>query len=155
NQNLAGSAGFLNPYLYKQPAAATFRDITDGGNDVSGLGVFAAGRGWDPCTGMGTPDGTRLLAAVSGELARQGVIANLRRVVSVAGYATSDDYQHVIAATEGGDIHEIYWQGGGAPSQGVIASLPGVLSVAGYATSDDYQHVIAATEGGDIHEIYW
>ena len=68
NQNLGGSVGFLHPYLYKQPAAATFRDIAEGGNDVSGLGVFAASPGWDPCTGMGTPDGRRLLAAVSGEL---------------------------------------------------------------------------------------
>ena len=118
NQNIGGSVGFLNPYLYKQPAAATFRDITEGGNDVSGLGVFAASPGWDPCTGMGTPDGKRLLAAVSGELVRQGAIAHLRGLVGVAGYVTGDGFQHVIAATAGGDIHEIYWQGGGGVSQG-------------------------------------
>ena len=57
NENLDESVGFLHPYLYKQPAAATFRDITEGGNDVSGLGVFATGPGRDPCTGMGTPTG--------------------------------------------------------------------------------------------------
>ena len=155
NQNLGESVGFLHPYLYKQPAAATFRDITEGGNDVSGLGVFAAGPGWDPCTGMGTPDGRRLLAAVSGELVRQGVIAHFRGLVGVAGYVTGDGFQHVIAATGNGDIHEIYWQGAGEPSQGVLMTLPGVVSVAGYVTGDGYQHVIAATGGGDIHEIYW
>ena len=155
NQNLGGPVGFLHPYLYKQPAAATFRDITEGSNDVNGLGVFAAGPGWDPCTGMGTPDGKRLLAAVSGELVRQGVIAHLRGLVGVAGYVTGDGYQHVIAATANGDIHEIYWQGAGTPLQGILMTLPGVVSVAGYVTGDGFQHVIAATAGGDIHEIYW
>ena len=155
NQNLGGPVGFLHPYLYKQPAAATFRDITEGSNDVNGLGVFAAGPGWDPCTGMGTPDGKRLLAAVSGELVRQGVIAHFRGLVGVAGYVTGDGYQHVIAAVANGDIHEIYWQGVGTPSQGLLTTLPGVVSVAGYATGDGFQHVIAATAGGDIHEIYW
>jgi hypothetical protein len=76
-------------------------------------------------------------------------------VVSVAGYATGDGFQHVIAATAGGDIHEIYWQGGGSVSQGVLDTLPGVVSVAGYATGDGFQHVIAATGNGNIHEIYW
>jgi kumamolisin len=155
NENLGESAGFLHPYLYKQPAAATFRDITEGSNDVSGLGLFAAGPGWDPCTGMGTPDGARLLAAVSGELTRQGVIAHLRGLVGVAGYITGDGFQHVIAATGNGDIHEIYWQGAGTVSQGILITLPGLVSVAGYATGDGFQHVIAATDNGDIHEIYW
>ena len=155
NENLGESVGFLHPYLYKEPAAATFRDITEGGNDVSGLGVFAAGPGWDPCTGMGTPDGRRLLAAVAGELTRQGVIANLQGLVGVAGYVTGDGYQHVIAAVANGDIHEIYWQGAGTPLQGVLDTLPGVVSVAGYVTGDGYQHVIAAVANGDIHEIYW
>jgi subtilase family serine protease len=122
NENLGESVGFLHPYLYKQPAAATFRDITEGGNDVSGLGVFAAGPGWDPCTGVGTPDGRRLLSAVSGELTRQGVIAHLRGLVGVAGYVTGDGFQHVIAAIADGEIHEIYWQGGGSPPPAVIST---------------------------------
>jgi kumamolisin len=36
-----------------------FRDVTVGSN-----GAYDAGPGWDPCTGLGTPDGTALLAAL-------------------------------------------------------------------------------------------
>jgi len=36
-----------------------FRDVTSGSN-----GAFSAGKGWDPCTGLGVPDGTALLAAL-------------------------------------------------------------------------------------------
>jgi hypothetical protein len=75
--------------------------------------------------------------------------------VSVAGYVTGDGYQHVIAAVGNGEIHEIYWQPGGAVAQGVLDTLPGVVSVAGYVTGDGYQHVIAAVGNGEIHEIYW
>jgi kumamolisin len=49
-----GSAvGFINPALYATPTA--LRDITQGNN-----GDFAAGPGWDACTGLGSPDGSRI-----------------------------------------------------------------------------------------------
>jgi kumamolisin len=35
------------------------RDITSGNN-----GGYAAGPGWDACTGLGTPDGSILLQAL-------------------------------------------------------------------------------------------
>jgi kumamolisin len=38
-----------------------FRDITSGSN-----GAYAAGAGWDACTGLGSPEGSALLAALSG-----------------------------------------------------------------------------------------
>lgn len=59
NQGLAKPAGFLNPLLYKMPAAA-FHDVTSGNN-----GDYASRKGWDPCTGLGTPDGSALLKALS------------------------------------------------------------------------------------------
>ncbi len=53
--------GLLQPRLYTGvtagAAAPGFRDITSGGN-----GAYQAGPGWDACTGLGTPDGTALLA---------------------------------------------------------------------------------------------
>ncbi len=67
NEQLGHPVGFLNPLLYQQPEAGTFHDITQGANDVSGLGVYTAGPGWDPCTGMGSPNGARLLAALAGQ----------------------------------------------------------------------------------------
>ncbi|HKN07161.1 MAG TPA: S53 family peptidase [Thermoplasmata archaeon] len=56
NQSLGVPAGYVNPLLYSSVGAATFHDVTSGNNDG-----FSAGPGWDPCTGWGTPDGSRLL----------------------------------------------------------------------------------------------
>jgi kumamolisin len=41
-----------------------FHDITTGNN-----GAYSAGPGWDACTGLGSPDGTALLARLTGDLA--------------------------------------------------------------------------------------
>jgi len=59
NQGLNKPLGFINPLLYAAPASATFRDITQGNN-----GDYKAGRGWDACTGLGSPDGQNLLLAL-------------------------------------------------------------------------------------------
>jgi kumamolisin len=58
NQQLGKKVGFLNPQLY--PLRETvFFDITSGNN-----GAFAAKAGWDACTGLGSPNGQALLAAL-------------------------------------------------------------------------------------------
>ena len=59
NQALGTPVGFVNSLLYSAPSVATFRDITSGGN-----GGYSAGPGWDPCTGLGSPDGARLLQSL-------------------------------------------------------------------------------------------
>ena len=48
--------GLLQPALYAG-APTGFRDITSGDN-----GAYRAGPGWDPCTGLGVPDGAALVA---------------------------------------------------------------------------------------------
>ncbi len=57
--------GLLQPLIYAGVSAgataAGFRDITSGNN-----GAYAAGPGWDACTGLGVPDGTALLARLAG-----------------------------------------------------------------------------------------
>jgi kumamolisin len=63
NQQLTTPAGFLNPKIYPL-GESVFRDITTGNNDDSGLGYYQAGTGWDACTGLGSPDGGALLAAL-------------------------------------------------------------------------------------------
>ena len=57
--------GFLNPMLYSTGAAA-LNDVTEGSNPGCGTQGFPAAEGWDPVTGLGTPDFTKLLAAVTG-----------------------------------------------------------------------------------------
>jgi kumamolisin len=57
--------GLLQPTLYAgvTPGADVpgFHDITSGNN-----GAYAAGPGWDACSGLGSPDGTALLARLKG-----------------------------------------------------------------------------------------
>ncbi len=62
------SAGFINPLLYSVPAKSTvFHDIVTGNNDIDGtLGKYKAGKGWDACTGQGSPDGTKLMQFLGG-----------------------------------------------------------------------------------------
>lgn len=54
-----GPIGFLNPTMYAHPHA--FNDITIGNNPGCGTGGFNATPGWDPVTGLGTPDFEKLL----------------------------------------------------------------------------------------------
>jgi kumamolisin len=61
NQSLGKPVGFLNPLIYETNLAATFHDITVGNNDG-----YKAARGWDPCTGLGSPNGAKFLAALGG-----------------------------------------------------------------------------------------
>jgi kumamolisin len=62
NQKLGHPVGFLNPLLYGSlVGTGSFHDITSGNN-----GAYAAKRGWDTCTGWGTPEGMKLLHALGG-----------------------------------------------------------------------------------------
>lgn len=58
--------GHLQPALYAGALAGAdvpgFRDITEGDN-----GAYAAGPGWDPCTGLGVPDGLALFDVLSAD----------------------------------------------------------------------------------------
>jgi kumamolisin len=66
NEKLHAPAGYLNPLLYsKLGASGVFHDITSGNNDMTGhVGGYAAGRGWDACSGFGSPDGSKLIQAL-------------------------------------------------------------------------------------------
>ncbi|KAI0780145.1 subtilisin-like protein [Fomes fomentarius] len=55
--------GFLNPFLYTAGAAA-LNDITEGNNPGCGTDGFPAKKGWDPVTGLGTPDYVKLLDTI-------------------------------------------------------------------------------------------
>ncbi|KAF8257201.1 peptidase S8/S53 domain-containing protein [Lactarius quietus] len=52
--------GFLNPWLYGT-ARGGFTDIVEGSNPGCGTDGFPAIVGWDPVTGLGTPDFEQLL----------------------------------------------------------------------------------------------
>jgi kumamolisin len=64
NQKLGRAVGFLNPFLYGEYARLTrsgaLRGVTQGSN-----GAYKASKGWNPCAGLGTPDGAKLVAALA------------------------------------------------------------------------------------------
>jgi kumamolisin len=57
------TAGHINPIVYAKGGVGAFRDITVGNNDIAGKlhGEYSAGPGWDACSGLGVPDGAKLL----------------------------------------------------------------------------------------------
>jgi kumamolisin len=66
NQKLGHRAGFINPLLYASPNA--LRDVIVGDNKVGDGNIgYEAAEGWDPCTGLGSPDGMKLLGVLSAQ----------------------------------------------------------------------------------------
>jgi kumamolisin len=60
NESIGKPAGFINPLLYQNVSADDdFNDITTGNN-----GAYSAGPGWDACSGLGSPIGTQVAAAL-------------------------------------------------------------------------------------------
>jgi kumamolisin len=57
NQTVGRRVGFVNPVLYQNPNA--FTDITSGNNNG-----YDAAKGWDPVTGLGSPKGNLVIAAL-------------------------------------------------------------------------------------------
>jgi kumamolisin len=59
------SAGFIQPAIYAAKGKAAFNDITSGTNYTGTPVGFKAGPGWDACTGLGSPIGTKLITVVN------------------------------------------------------------------------------------------
>ncbi|KZT04003.1 subtilisin-like protein [Laetiporus sulphureus 93-53] len=57
-----GPIGFINPTIYTAEFMAAFHDITTGTNPGCGTAGFSAEPGWDPVTGVGTPNFSKLVA---------------------------------------------------------------------------------------------
>jgi len=77
NQSIGKPIGFINPLLYKHPSfIGVLSDITKGNNSVRNVKVVGMGKknvkgykareGWDACTGLGVPNGVKLLNAIKG-----------------------------------------------------------------------------------------
>jgi kumamolisin len=70
NQALGIYAGFLNPFLYREYKNLTqsnaIHQITQGNN-----GAYSAHAGWNACTGLGTPDGAKIAAALASKAAQK------------------------------------------------------------------------------------
>jgi kumamolisin len=58
NAHLKTRLGFVTPLFYNEAFEGATHEIHHGTN-----GVWRAGPGWNPCTGLGSPKGTHLLKA--------------------------------------------------------------------------------------------
>ncbi|WP_437718333.1 S53 family peptidase [Sorangium sp. So ce448] len=64
-QGLGRSVPLLNSVLYKQEVREAMRPITMGNNVIRpNIDMYHAAPGWNACTGLGRPDGERLLEAL-------------------------------------------------------------------------------------------
>ncbi len=77
--------GFANPTLYNVAGgssySSTFSDITSGNNDYTGTndGLYPAGTAYDMASGLGSPNGSALPAALcSGGCSRPSLVASRR-----------------------------------------------------------------------------
>ena len=66
SQQVGKKIGFFVPLLYGNSKVGATKDILEGNNTVFGITGFSAKLGWDACTGLGSPNGTKLLALLSG-----------------------------------------------------------------------------------------
>lgn len=71
DQSAGHRLGFLNPALYAIANSSrykfAFNDVTSGNNswDVSGISGYSAGPGWDPASGLGSPDAAHLISLLA------------------------------------------------------------------------------------------
>ena len=64
NQQLGKPVGFVQPALYGMIGTTAFHEVTKGNNNG-----YQAGPNWNPCTGLGTPNGAAILKALQGTTA--------------------------------------------------------------------------------------
>jgi hypothetical protein len=121
NQALGKRLGFFNSSLYALPARlAGFRDITSGSN-----GNYSAGPGWDPTTGLGSPSGRGLLAALS-----NGTLVIVPNVFGEVGKEAEIEMNHAgLSAIFSGDIRETSTVFTQTPPAGNVAAKGSVVSL--------------------------
>jgi kumamolisin len=100
NQQLGTPVGFVNPALYR--IRTSFNDITTGNNDDSNLGYFSAQPGWDPCTGLGSPNGAAILAGLSATTST--TMSALRARISGSAPKHASKTQWEAAAPANGEV---------------------------------------------------
>jgi hypothetical protein len=81
--------GYADPALYRAAGtayAADFNDVTTGNNDFTGTndGRYAAAAGYDPVTGLGTPNASALAVALCAGSVRLSAPASERTTVHTA-----------------------------------------------------------------------
>jgi kumamolisin len=115
NQALGKPVGFVNPALYGQAASAgAFVDITSGS-----IGAYTAKAGWDACTGLGRPDGDKLLAALEGPPPAPPSSSSRIGTLTVAAGQSSATQANVVLTSKARIFAELAGDGAGGDVPGV------------------------------------
>jgi hypothetical protein len=126
------SVGFANPALYRAAASGystDFGDITSGNNDYTATngGAFAAGPGYDPASGLGTPVASSLPAALCSRAGSGGstiTVADPGNQTSAVGTAANLQ----IEATDSASGAALTYAATGLPAGLSIDPATGVIS---------------------------
>jgi subtilase family serine protease len=98
--------GFANPFLYDTFVAtpAAFTDVTQGNNNIysSSSNFYRAVSGYDPATGVGSPDAWALAQALA--LYAPGSISQTDTVITISTPATAKTIHYGDALTFSGDL---------------------------------------------------
>lgn len=93
DQYAGKSLGFLNPFLYQITRAGlydkAFNQVNTGSN-----GVYSATSGWDPVTGLGTPDLSGLLSSYSRVTGEYGFVVTSNYSFNSTGIETNMSIPH-------------------------------------------------------------
>ena len=96
--------GFVNPSLYAM-ASTGFVDVTTGNNDLYNVGEYSAAPGYDMASGLGSPDGARVLSRASARRRSRRARAPSRSRARAAHRTPTRSDHHGDAAQRGGETH--------------------------------------------------
>jgi len=92
-----------------------------------------------------------------GQAVLDGAGALPSKVIDVGAFYSDDDqFRHVIAALDDGQVWEVFYNPASGQGQTALATLAGVVAVSGFFSPDDgYRHAIVATADGNVTEIFY
>ncbi len=136
--------GFANPILYEVEASdpTAFNDITVGNNDLTGEndGAYPALVGYDMASGLGTPNGATLPAALCSAFAPV--------FTSLGSTTFSENSASTFAVTATGYTPITFTESGALPSGVTLASNGTLSGTPSFGTAGSYPVTITAT---DVH----
>jgi len=82
---------------------------------------------------------------------------NTNNIFAIAGYYTDfDGLQHVIAATQDGNVYEVYWNQSTLPTVRNLYNFgTSLVNITSFFTPDDnFHHAVGITNDRTLHELY-
>lgn len=145
--------GFANPALYSSAASGyttDFSDITSGNDNLSGSGLYPAGNAYDMASGLGTPIGSALSAALCAAAAAGVDGANTVSVADPGSQTTTvgTAASLQIDATDTNSSQTLSYSATGLPVGLTINSATGVISGTP-TTTGGTSVIVTATDSTD------